>query len=207
MMKICLILISLSLILSCNITERKSGSNNTLQKDIIVIANDSLKIKINQLKEAYSKNNYFTFFELFPNTFNDFLELYGYDDIMGEKPLYNVCEEHINFFFNSYEFNRKEFIPKLFNVIKDAYWEADAPSYLQKNVSELIKLHTTDFVDYLNIYPDRDVKRFWHFVFGGSGKCDLQNKEKFEIIYGKINSIDKKQGDLLKEEFETMYQN
>ena len=51
----------------------------------------------------------------------------------------------------------------------------------------------------------KDVTDFWHFIFDGSGKYDLQNKEKFEIIYNKVNSLDKGEGKLLKEEFEKMY--
>lgn len=108
-------------------------------------------------------------------------------------PLYQVYEKHINFFFGSYELNKENFIPKMFNLAKGGHWEADATSILQDNIEEFIKLHTKDVIDYLNTKPDKEVTDFWHFVFDGSGKYDLQNKEKFETIYNKINLLNKKQ--------------
>lgn len=206
MMRIFFIMAISCLVFSCNAKEKKNDTSDIVQKDSITVVNDSLKIKANQLKEAYSKNNYFGFFKLFPNTFDEFLKLYGYDDEKGENNILAlVCEDHIDFFFASYELNKESFIPKMFNLVKVGHWEADAPSTLQDNIEKFIKLHTKEVIDYLITKPDIEVTGFWYFVFDGSSRNDLQNKDKFNNIYQKINSLDKKQGLILKSEFEKMY--
>ena len=43
------------------------------------------------------------FFDNFPNSFSRFQELYGYDDVKGEAPYYNVAESHLVFFFKTSE--------------------------------------------------------------------------------------------------------
>lgn len=182
-----------------------STSSNKEPENKETVTKDSLEIKVNQLKEFYSKNNYFGFFKSFPNTFDEFLKLYGFDDDKGEMPLYQEGEKHINFFFGSYELNKEYFVPKMFNLAKEGHWEADAPSILQNKIEEFINLNAKESVTYLATKPDEEVMRFWYFVFDGSGKYDLQNKKKFETLYKKINLFDKKQGKLLKEEFDKMY--
>jgi hypothetical protein len=181
---------------SCN------GGIHRGEADKEIQIKDSLQIKANQLSEAYNKNNYFGFFKLFPDHFDEFLKLYGFDAEKGGMPLYQVYEKHIHFFFASYALHQEYFIPKLFNLAKEGHWEADATGILRDDMEKFITLHTKEVVAYLATKPDKKVASFWRFVFDGSGKYDLQNKEKFETIYGKVNPLDAKQGKLLKEEFE-----
>lgn len=97
------------------------------------------------------------------------------------------------------------FVKKVYKIAKEGVWEADGVGFFQSNLSKLIIQKPNIFVEILTTKPDKEVLDFWHFVFDGSGKYDLQNKEKFETIYAKINSLDEKQAKLIKKEFERMY--
>ncbi|WP_321480953.1 hypothetical protein [uncultured Bacteroides sp.] len=165
-----------------------------------------MEIKADLLKEAYSKNNYFVFFKEFPDTFADFLSLYGFDDEKGAMPLYSCYDKHVRSFFYSYDLNKEKFIPKLFNLGKEGHWEADATSVLQENILIFMKNHSKDMVEYLETKPENEVSHFWHYVFDGSSRNDTTNNANFDTIYKLIKAINKKQANILKEEFLRMYE-
>ncbi|WP_321480952.1 hypothetical protein [uncultured Bacteroides sp.] len=164
-----------------------------------------MEIKADFLKEAYSKNNYFVFFKEFPDTFEDFLSLYGFDDEKGAMPFYSCYDKHVRFFFDSYDLNKEKFIPKLFNLAKEGHWEADATGLLRDKISDFIKKHSKDMVEYLETKPDDEVVPFWHYVFDGSSRNNPVSDAKFNTIYKLIKAINKKQANILKEEFLRMY--
>ncbi|WP_321481052.1 hypothetical protein [uncultured Bacteroides sp.] len=193
------IIISLSLF-SCN------GCANHKSDKVVNPIKNRMEIKADLLKEAYSKHNCFVFLKEFPDTFADFLSLYGFDDEKGEMPLYSCSYEHINFFFDSYGLNKGKFIPKLFNLAKEGHWEADAAGYLRENTLNFIKKYSKDMVEYLETKPENEVAHFWHYVFDGSSRNNSANNENFDTIYKLIKAINKKQANILKEEFLRMYE-
>lgn len=200
MKKMFLILVVSCLFFSCNANEKKEGSNDVTQKDNIA------DTRIEKLKRAFEQNDYATFFKLFPDTYSELVDFYGFNDDTGKKPLYDFYETHINYLFEYEEKISSEiFAEKVYKIAKGGVWDADGIGLFQSNLSELIISKPNIFLEILTTKPDKEVTDFWHFVFDGSGKYDLQNKEKFETIYRKINILDKKQGKLLKEEFERMY--
>lgn len=200
MKKMFLILVVSCLVFSCNANEKKGESNDATQKDNIA------DTRIEKLKRAFEQNDYATFFKLFPDTYSELIDFYGFDDDTGKKPLYDFYETHINYLFEYEEKISSEFFAeKVYKIAKGGVWEADGIGLFQSNLSKLIISKPNIFLKILITKPDKEVANFWHFVFDGSGKYDLQNKEKFETIYRKINILNKKQGKLLKEEFERMY--
>lgn len=82
MMRILIIVISF-LTFSCNSKEKNNDINIIKNND-----NHILENKANKLKEAYFKNNYWEFFKLFPDDFDTFLKLYGFNDEIGEKVVF-----------------------------------------------------------------------------------------------------------------------
>ncbi len=205
MKKIIYIVVFFSLLSSCDWNSKTNNSirttGNTQQ-----VASYNLKAKADELNKAYAKNNHFSFFKLFPNTYNEFLDLYGYNyEIEKNNILSPYSEAHIRFFFQCYELNEEKFIPKLFNLVKNGKWEADAPSYLQEFLINFILKNPSEVVEYLNNQNENDVSGFWYFVFDGSSKNDKQVRELFKSLYEKINLIDSNQGEILKKEFDFMY--
>jgi hypothetical protein len=189
------------LVFSCNANEKKNdSSSDIMQKDSIA------DTRIEKLKRAFEQKDYTTFFKLFPDTYSELIDFYGFDDKKGKKPLYDLYDTHINYLFEYEEkISSEVFARKIYKVAKGGVWDADSVGLFQSNLSDLIIRKPNIFLEILTTKPNKEVTSFWHFVFDGSGKYDLQNKEKFETIYNKINSLDKKQGKLLKEEFERMY--
>lgn len=200
MIRTFLIMIISCLVLSCNAKGDKNSNGDTTQK------NNYNDIRIENLKRAFEQKDYTEFFKLFPNTYTELINFYGFDDNTGKKPLYDLYVAHINYLFEQREkISLEAFAGKVYEIAHGGIWDADAVGLFQSNLSKLIIDKPNTFLKILSTKPDKDVTSFWHFIFDGSGKYDLQNKEKFETLYSKINSLDKKQGELLKEEFERMY--
>lgn len=204
-MKLLLIVIGGLVIISCH--SNKDGNLNSW-KGVKQLPEtiDTLEGKANQLSERYKKSDYPGFLNLFPNSFNEFIDLYGYDDITGKKLLYSVYVEHLNFFFSPVGVNKTELYLKVFNIALNGEWDADAPNLFRNKLVDLILDDADGFIKLFSTKPDNEVSSFWFFVFDGpTEKNDLQLKENFENIYRKINSIDYIHGVLLRKKFVEMY--
>lgn len=188
------------LFLSCNGNERRNKYSTTTEKDSI----DNTRIE--QLKKAYEKRDYKSFFKLFPNTYYELLNFYGYSDSLGEQPFYSLYEKHINYLFqHKNSISPEIFAEKVYSIAENGLWDADAVGLFQVNLSQFIIYKPNIFIKILTAKSEKEVKSFWHFVFDGSSKNDLQNKDKFNEIYKKINSLDERQSLVMKSEFEKMY--
>jgi hypothetical protein len=164
------------------------------------------KPRIDLLKKAYESHDYNTFFELFPNTYNELIKFYGYNDNLGAKPLYQLYENHIDYFFQNDKTVRTEILAeKAYLITIDGTWEADAVNLFQDNLYDMIINNPDIFVKILTNKSESESRKFWHFIFDGSTKHDLQIKEMFNSAYEKIKSIDERQSGFLKTEFEEMY--
>lgn len=162
--------------------------------------------RITILKEAYNKKDYLIFYKSFPNTYNELLSIYGFDDKTGEKPLYTLADKHIDYFFEFKDhIALDEFISRCYQISKNGIWEADAVAYFQINLTNLVIKHPKEVVEMLNTLSKKEEKEFWFFLFDGSSKNDIGNKEKFKIVYKIINSTCTRHGKILQETFNEMY--
>jgi|ERR1035437_980669 hypothetical protein len=201
-MKISFIAIICCLVLSCNVSKKETQKVNAELVERNRVSNDTVE----NLRLSFKKKDYQMFFDFFPSSYGQFLGLYGFDDKNGAKPLYEVYEDHVNYFFEfEGHVDQKEFIKKIYGIVKNAIWEADAPTILQDNLTLLIIKSPKAILSLLSTKPNKEVESFWFFVFDGSSTDDLQNKEKFKNVYGKINALNPKQADLLKQVFGKMY--
>lgn len=203
MMKISFIAVICCLVLSCNVSKKeppkKVHAKLTEENNV---SNDTIE----NLRVSFKKKDYQMFFDFFPCSYSQFLDVYGFDDKNGAKPLYEVYEDHVNYFFECEGYiGQKEFVKKIYGIVKNAVWEADAPTILQDNLTLLIVKSPKAILSLLTTKPNKEVESFWFFVFDGSSTDDLQNKEKFKNVYGKINALNPKQAELLKQVFEKMY--
>jgi len=203
MMKIFFITLASCLVMSCNSNQKEKADKSNKE---IIEKKELVSDTIEGLKKAFNHKDYLTFFKLFPSSYNHFLDLYGFDDEKGGRPLYELYEDHISYFFE-YEgqINQIVFVKKLYEITKNGIWEADAPTILQDNLTRFILKQPQVILRLLISKPDKEKESFWFFVFDGSSKNDLQNKEKFRSIYKKINALNHKQAEILRHEFEEMY--
>ncbi|MDR1876329.1 MAG: hypothetical protein LBQ84_01750, partial [Flavobacteriaceae bacterium] len=94
MMKMFLIMLISCLVFSCsNANEKNNSSSDTIQQNSIT------DTRIEDIKQAFEQKDYTKFFKLFPDTYSELVDFYGFDDITGEKPLYGLYVAHINYLF------------------------------------------------------------------------------------------------------------
>lgn len=117
-------------------------------------------LHIDELQHAYIKKDWSSFADAFPKTFSDFMELYGYDFHDGAKPLYDVAFEHISFLFSDERITEPQFLDKLLMLTEGYYWAADATSYLQMGIEDIIKGKPETIAGFMKTKPDVLVKDF-----------------------------------------------
>jgi len=160
-----------------------------------------------KLIDSYKKSDYLVFFKSFPDTYNLFMDLYGFNDVKGGHILYKNYDEHITFLFSRKDkrVTDKIFYTKIFELSKNGIWSADAPTLLQDGIVEILDKDFKKFISLISKKPNKELHGFWHFIFDGSSKYDKQNKELFEKIFGRLKKLDANQSKILKEEFKKMY--
>ena len=116
---------------------------------------------IETLKDAFSQKDWQTLADSFPETFEGFLKLYGYDAIEGEPmPLYDEGYDHIFFLFSDDRIRGDHYMSKLLRLTKGYEWDADAPNYLHENVGILIENYPSLISVFMEDKPDILVKDF-----------------------------------------------
>lgn len=110
------------------------------------------------------------YFEIFPNNFESFSELFGYRTSKSGEPtlgrLYENSEKHINFLF-SMNISKRILIEKTIAISIGGRWQADGVNYFQHNLHSLLHDHTTTFIDELARHSDEEIISFWIFCFDG----------------------------------------
>lgn len=152
---------------------------------------------ITLLKKAYYEKDYESFLTLFPNSFPKFLEYYGF---VGDEPmpLYSVAFEHIEFLKSG---EKSRLIGKLFDLAKNAIWDADAPNYLQKAVIELILIFPDEILSLLKEEENKIVENFWYFILyypSLGAEYDLGYQKRYQQLYFCISEKDKLMGEVVK---------
>jgi hypothetical protein len=149
------------------------GSLTLREKDTI---SDSIVAKAKRLNELYtlstgssSKTQIYRkqFFDLFPNSFKELNDLYGYNNGV-EAPLYNQVEKHIFELFNNLNnINDTLYYKKIVSIAIGGHWDADAVNAFQEGLRKRV-LSKPDLIVYLlKEIPVKKIKSFWYFYFDG----------------------------------------
>ena len=118
----------------------------------------------NEYKQDNSHKNKANFFYAFPNTFTEFNQLYGYDDLKGAAPCYKVAQDHIKLFFDLADDVQEDvFCKKVLNICKDARWDADAVSYFQKYLRNYL-LANKQLLNCISEVDKQQIYYFWYFI-------------------------------------------
>ena len=169
-----------------------------LPVSIIIAQVNPSTIDVQNLKRCYnlahsdSNNNQKTYFEVFPSTFAEFKDIFGYEetkdgDIYGE--LYEESMEYITKFFLLYKvIDSYDFSNKIINLCINGEWQADGVNYLHANIVNIVTSDSNhdcyyDHFDVLICYNDTlretllscleqysedDILSFWQFYLDGS---------------------------------------
>lgn len=163
-----------SMAISCSNSQVKLKNNTQIVKD-------SVEQTALKLTELYDNKNCKEFVKAFPNTFQKFNELYGYDDEKGARILYSKAE-HIPYFFNCSEVSDREKLNKVVKIGINGKWDADSINLFQDSTFELIKVHPEEAKEIIDALPDDKAASFWHFLFDGPAPNDKEKVKKVDLL-------------------------
>lgn len=177
--------ISLSLCLglfvavSCNGPEFESTSNAQVA-DTKVLQN-SLEQTATKLAELYNNKNCMEFVNTFPNNFEEFNQLYGYDDKVGPRILYSK-PEHVTYFFECSEVPVVEKLKKSIEIGINGKWDADLIGIFQDKTFNLVKSHSTEAKEILNKLPNEKAASFLYFLLDNPHPNDKEIVKKVDLL-------------------------
>lgn len=180
-------LIILFVIVTCGCNLNSSQSANKSSVDVQSTQHrfteiDSLILYYEKSKEnKENKQDLKKYNRLFPHSFKEFVSYFGFDEILGEKPLYNHSEDYIDLFFNQPD-DKSYRYKKMILIAKDGSWEADAPNYFKYNLQS--KLKDSLFIEILLKQSFDDQVGFWHFYFDNPHSLDKIPKDILEKFKG-----------------------
>jgi len=152
----------------------------------------SLYLQYNKTKSAQVERQ---FFKEFPDFFNDFQAIYGYDDVKGASPNYKVAFEHVDLFFKAaVEVDSTQFIDKVVGICLNGKWNADAENYFQEHLRQYLFTHLKNVVKALSNKERSQVDSFWYFFFDGTlfNERIYQKTRKILVDYPSMEkSLDK----------------
>lgn len=137
------------------------------------------KTRIEQLKGFYSQTLEndsalwkMNFFEVFPNSFNEFNSIYGYkkeNNSFIESPLYESAPKHILELFNTLApvVGEDKFYRKVLNLSINGKWYADAVSIMRRNLVNLVEKKPEYLFKLLEDYDKDATISIWRFYFDG----------------------------------------
>ena len=117
--------------------------------------------KVEILREAYAQKDWKAFVDNFPQTFVEFVDLYGCDLDKGPKPLYEGNKTHIFFIFSDDRIREKQYLEWLLKLTEGYMWEADAVNWLGYNIELMIDSYPELISDFMKDKPDDLVKDFF----------------------------------------------
>ncbi|PTD14015.1 SH3 domain-containing protein [Flavobacterium columnare] len=169
---------------------------------LLISHNNYAQNSAKELEKTFISKNEKLFLDNFPDSFNKFKSIFGWNDKL-EKPnlLYNNANEYIDYFFTLVSKPKyKIYQNKIIKISINGKWEADAVGYFQTKLHSIIKTNK-DFVNLLSSLNEKDISSFWRFYFD-SENLDYPNelntvlekemKNKSKMIFGKMK-IEKNQ--------------
>lgn len=117
--------------------------------------------KVEILREAYAQKDWKAFVDNFPQTFVEFVDLYGCDLDKGPKLLYEGNKTHIFFIFSDDRIREKQYLEWLLKLTEGYMWEADAVNWLGYNIGLMIDSYPELISDFMKDKPDDLVKDFF----------------------------------------------
>jgi len=183
---------------SCNSSELEHKSNAQVSNTPIV--QDSLEQKATKLTELYNSKNCKEFVNAFPNNFQEFNQLYGYDDEKGARILYSK-PEHITYFFDCSEVSSLEKLKKAIEIGINGKWDADLIGMFQDRVFNLVKDHPNEAKETLNNLPDEKAASFWYFLFDSPHPNDKEIVKRVDLLNNLLGKSSK-QSKLLSEQYQ-----
>lgn len=109
----------------------------------------------------YTVKDWVLFVEAFPRSYDEFINLYGYNDDEFELALlYYEANDHIEFLFSDDRILEPVCLDMLIKLTNGFYWQADAAAYLSMHIQSMLKDHPDLMSTFLKDKDDYLVKDF-----------------------------------------------
>ncbi len=170
------------------------------------------------LKEYYEKASNSTeeerakyeqlFFDVFPSSFQEMQQLFGYDEKKGAAPLYDYeikldmdGKSMILFFTNLKHISKDSIYNKYIDICIGGKWEADNISE-GFGISSKLYYDTEAMISLLSKRTDKEIISVFRFVFDGPHPD--QRKGAYEELYSKVKPVNPIIADLLKQAYDQL---
>lgn len=145
------------------------------------------------------------FFCAFPNSFKAMQEIFGFDDVKGEAPLYNYPNGYdvIEYFGKLNSIPKDKYYEKYININVNGIWEADniVDAF---GFSDRILNDTENTCASLNKRTDNEIISVFRFIFDGPHPINETNKEIYNQLLPKIKKQNERLGKLLSESYKQL---
>lgn len=200
------LLIFLILIIKIQLYSQNYNNNNT-KVDTLKIKNISKKLKESyilpsEVYEVYGTYEKVQFFEVFPDSFELFEQIYGYrppidtlNTLYYENTLYFESYNHLKLFCELRNvINKEDYYKKIIKLGIGGYWDADAINYLQHCIYKCINENLPLTIKTLKSFTDDEIESFWYFIYDGPLRTKNLpvNIEDIKIIDEHIADLAKK---------------
>jgi len=128
---------------------------------IILLSSFDVQKCADALQKAYEEKDYDAFVDAFPDKYEDFVNVYYWDNIKNEKMiLYDHYVEHLDFLFNSPKVIEGKVLDKLLSLSYNYIWGADAVSQVIYETEKLLLEYPKRFTEYFSGKTDEEVISF-----------------------------------------------
>lgn len=138
------------------------------------------------------------FFCAFPNSFKAMQEIFGFDDVKGEAPLYDYPKGHnvIEYFGKLNSIPKDKYYEKYININVNGIWEADNIVHAF-GFSNRILNEPENTCASLKNRTDNEIISVFRFIFDGPHPINDTNKEIYNQLLPKIKKQNERLGKLL----------
>lgn len=128
-------------------------------------SNNSVELKnaLIELKNDNNISNQQKYFELFPNSFTELLNMFGFENGKG-APLYDGSE-YIQAFFQLDSISEAKYMKKWVDISINGHWDTDAVSHFQFHLRLLVLEKTNLTYQVLKKYTHKEIESFFYFFF------------------------------------------
>ena len=121
------------------------------------------------LQKAYEEKDYDAFVDAFPDKYEDFINVYGYDfDNWQKKILYDDANEHLNFLLSNDRVLESKVLDKLLSLSYNYIWSStDAGFDVIDGTLQLLLNHPKRMTEYFSKKTDEEVISFLQMALIG----------------------------------------
>ena len=151
---------------------------------VLLFSSFDVQKRAEALQKAYEEKDYDAFIDAFPDKYEDFVNIYGYDS-KELHILYFFSNDHLEFLFSNDRIIETKVLDKLLSLSNDYVWQADAVSFVIIETRQLLLEHPKRITEYLSGKSDAEVISFFQMAL----TCLLPEDKDYLSEYHKLYDV------------------